>query len=206
MLPYPLRAPTWPAERGAGLCTAPSTYRLGVQGRAGRARSRVKPEAARGAQPQASTERVRISGRSPALDRRSPAEGHYDDESRRRERRSAAPRVADSAHQRRHPRNQIHGPDFRARKSPDQAARPSRSGLALSGAPGGRQARAAGVRAAIPQEASTARSAAGAKASGIDARRGETRPARRSTARCVARKPGPIGETPKGSRADQERG
>ena len=70
------------------------------------------------------------------------------------------------------PRNQIHVPDFRARKSPDQAARPSRSGLALSGAPGGRQARAAGVRVAIPQEASAARSAAGAKASGIEARQG----------------------------------
>ena len=172
MLPYPLRAPTWPAERGAGLCTAPSTYRLGVQGHAGRARSKVKPEAARGAQPQASTERVRISGRSPAIDRRSPAGGHHDDESRRRERCSAAPRVADSEHQRRHTTESDPVPDFRARKSPDQAARPSRSGLALSGAPGGRQARAAGVRVAIPQEASAARSAAGAKASGIEARQG----------------------------------
>ena len=122
MLPYPLRAPTWPAERGAGLCTAPSTYRLGVQGHAGRARSRVKPEAARGAQPQASTERVRISGRSPALDRRSPAEGHHDDESRRRERCSAAPRVADSAHQRRHPSE----PDPRSRLSRAKVARPGR--------------------------------------------------------------------------------
>ncbi len=37
-----------------------------------------------GAQPQASTERVRISGQRPALDRRSPAGGHHDDEIRRR--------------------------------------------------------------------------------------------------------------------------
>ena len=116
ILPYPFRAPTWPAERGAGLCTAPSTYRLGAQGHAGRARSREKPEAARGAQPQASTERVRISGRSPALDRRSPAGGHHDDESRRRERCSAAPREADSAHQRRHTTDSDPRPDFRARK------------------------------------------------------------------------------------------
>ena len=68
----------------AGLCTLHPPRRLGVQVHAGRARSRVKPEAARGAQPQASTERVRISGQRPALDRRSPAGGHHDDGIRRR--------------------------------------------------------------------------------------------------------------------------
>ena len=68
----------------AGLRTLHPPRRLGVQVHAGRARSRVKPEAARGAQPQASTERVRISGQRPALDRRSPAGGHHDDGIRRR--------------------------------------------------------------------------------------------------------------------------
>ena len=77
----------------------------------------------------------------------------------------AAPRVADSAHQRRHTTDQIHIPNFRARKFLDAAFRP-------------------GKRSAQRRH--------GAEASGIDARRGETPQA----ARCAARKPGPVGETP----------
>ncbi|CAB1371336.1 protein of unknown function (plasmid) [Denitratisoma oestradiolicum] len=54
------------------------------------------------------------------------------------------------------PRIQIHVPDFRARKSPDQTARPSQSGLALSGAQGTPSPRGGGSRS-DPQEASAAR-------------------------------------------------
>ena len=185
-------------ERGAGLCTAPSTYRLGVQGHAGRARPRVKPEAARGAQPQASTERVRISGRSPALDRRSPAGGHHDDESRRRERCSAAPRVADSAHQRRHTTDS----DPRSRLSRAKVARPGRQAQPVRACPcpapqGDAKPARRGFAQRSPRRQAQRAAPQARRRQGLKPARGETRPARRSTARCAARKPGPAGETPR---------
>ena len=197
MLPYPLRAPTWPAERGAGLCTAPSTYRLGVQGHAGRARSRVKPEAARGAQPQASTERVRISGRSPALDRRSPAGGHHDDESRRRERCSAAPaRSGFSA-----PAPAHHGfrstfPTFARESRPTRPPGPAGQGSPCPAPQGDAKPARRGFAQRSPRRQAQRAAPQARRRQGLKPARGETRPARRSTARCAARKPGPAGETP----------
>ena len=80
--PAPRRSPTWPAERGAGLCIPPSTSSPRRPG--ARRTGAVKGETGSRTRSAAAGEhRTGECFSAAALDRRSPAGGHHDDESRR---------------------------------------------------------------------------------------------------------------------------